>query len=126
MHRGCIIGNRNAVVGIVPVIQTVGKKGQLNLYALLLCLLPCQRCSAFHRQAQIVPNGGFQLGFDAVQRFADLIHDFETVNARGNRSGYIPHDLLVTVFQRRDSARILSNIHFAYTGGNIGCRGIGT
>lgn len=58
--------------------------------------------------------------------FADLIHDFETVNARGNRSGYIPHDLLVTVFQRRDSARILSNIHFAYTGGNIGCRGIGT
>ena len=126
MHRGCIIGNRNAVVGIVPVIQTVGKKGQLNLYALLLCLLPCQRCSAFHRQAQIVSNGGFQLGFDAVQRFADLIHDFETVNARGNRSGYIPHDLLVTVFQRRDSARILSNIHFAYTGGNIGCRGIGT
>ena len=126
MHRGCIIGNRNAVVGIVPVIRTVGKKGKLNLYAFIYRLRPCQRCAAFHRQAQIVSNGGFQLGFDAVQRFADLIHDFETVNARGNRSGYIPHDLLVTVFQRRDSARILSNIHFAYTGGNIGCRGIGT
>ena len=26
MHRGCIIGNRNAVVGIAPVIRTVGKK----------------------------------------------------------------------------------------------------
>lgn len=35
MHRGCIIGNRNAVVGIVPVIRTVGKKGKLNLYAFI-------------------------------------------------------------------------------------------
>lgn len=81
MHRGCIIGNRNAVVGIVPVIRTVGKKGKLNLYALLLCLLPMSALFRLPSSSAGCFEWRFQLGFDAVQRFADVIHDFETVNA---------------------------------------------